>query len=183
MLSDANILEVHGDSITIEPFVVNNLQPASVDVRLGPTLLVHSRSSRPLDPEAPDDSNVTTIILGDKDTHLMCPGDFIIASTIEKVTLERDMVSRFEGKSSLARIGLVPHVAAGFIDPGFSGKITLELKNLGARPIILRPGMFIGQLCFIRLESDCTYPYGNSCNRSRYQGQDDATLSKGISRA
>lgn len=182
MLSDRDIMEAHGDSILIEPFVVSNLQPASVDLRLGKSLLVHKQSSKPLDPMDPDNSNVEHVmLLGKRDTHLICPGDFIIGTTVERVTLGNGIVGRLEGKSSLARIGLVPHVAAGFIDPGFSGRITLELKNMGARPIILRFGMFIGQICFVKLESECNIPYGSEACRSRYQGQETATLSKGIS--
>lgn len=184
MFSDADILyNISSGSINIEPFTPSNLQPASIDLRLGRSLLVHNQSSAVLDPFEPDSDNVSHVVLKGASRYAICPGDFIIGTTIEKVALGRGIVGRLEGKSSLARLGLVPHVAAGFIDPGFTGKITLELKNMGARPILLSYGMLIGQICFTPLVSECISPYGSASCNSRYQGQDNATLSKGISRS
>lgn len=184
MLSDRDILEAYGKRLLdVKPFVASNLQPASLDVTLGNMLRVHRPSSMALDPMNPDSENVIDHFLDKDGPYLICPGEFVIGSTHESVKLSDEIVARLEGKSSLARLGLIPHVAAGFIDPGFEGEITLELKNMGARPIILRDGMFIGQLAFTRLENRCTFPYGSSALKSRYQGQAGPTLSKGISKS
>ena len=101
-----------------------------------------------------------------------------MASTYEVVTLPADVAARLEGKSSLGRLGLLTHSTAGFIDPGFSGHVTLELSNVATLPIKLWPGMKIGQLCFIRLSSPAEHPYGSSLYGSRYQGQRGPTPSK-----
>ena len=86
------------------------------------------------------------------------------------MTLPDDIAARVEGKSSLGRLGFT-HATAGFIDPGFSGHVTLELSNVATLPIKLWPGMKIGQLCFFRLSSPAEYPYGSAKYGSRYQGQ------------
>ena len=100
-------------------------------------------------------------------------------STYETVTLGAGMAARLEGKSSLGRLGLLTHSTAGFIDPGFSGHVTLELSNMATLPIALWPGMRIGQLCFFRLSSPAEHPYGSGDGRSnRYQGQRGPTASR-----
>ena len=109
---------------------------------------------------------------------ILHPGEFALASTYEVVTLPDDVAARLEGKSSLGRLGLLTHSTAGFIDPGFSGHVTLELSNVATLPIKLWPGMKIGQLCFIRLSSPAEHPYGSSLYGSRYQGQRGPTPSK-----
>jgi dCTP deaminase len=105
------------------------------------------------------------------------PGEFVLGSTFELVTLADDLAGRLEGKSSLGRLGLLTHSTAGFIDPGFSGHITLELSNVANLPITLWPGMKIGQLCIFRLSSSAEHPYGSSEAGSRYQGQRGPTPS------
>ncbi|BFO13798.1 hypothetical protein SHKM778_01860 [Streptomyces sp. KM77-8] len=102
----------------------------------------------------------------------------MLASTYEVITLPDDLASRLEGKSSLGRLGLVTHSTAGFIDPGFSGHVTLELSNLATLPIKLWPGMKIGQLCMFRLSSRAEHPYGSERYGSRYQGQRGPTASR-----
>jgi dCTP deaminase len=94
------------------------------------------------------------------------------------VTLPDDVAARLEGKSSLGRLGLLTHSTAGFIDPGFTGHVTLELSNVATLPIKLWPGMKIGQLCFFRLSSPAEKPYGSSEYSSRYQGQRGPTASR-----
>jgi dCTP deaminase len=106
------------------------------------------------------------------------PGEFVLGATYEKVTLGDDIASRLEGKSSLGRIGLLTHSTAGFIDPGFSGHVTLELGNVANLPILLYPGMKIGQICVFQLSSPAEHPYGSSVNASRYQGQRGPTPSR-----
>jgi dCTP deaminase len=94
------------------------------------------------------------------------------------VTLPDDIAARLEGKSSLGRLGLLTHSTAGFIDPGFSGHVTLELSNVATLPIKLWPGMKIGQLCFFRLSSPAEHPYGSGQYLSRYLGQRGPTASR-----
>lgn len=106
------------------------------------------------------------------------PYGFALGATVERVSLPVDVAARFEGKSSIGRLGLLPHVAAGFIDPGFSGWITLELHNVTPCPIVLLPGMKIGQLCFFQLSSPVDIAYGHAGIGSRYQGQRGPTTSR-----
>lgn len=109
---------------------------------------------------------------------ILHPGEFVLASTYEVITLPDDIAGRLEGKSSLGRLGLLTHSTAGFIDPGFSGHITLELSNVANLPVKLFPGMKIGQLCLIKLSSPAEHPYGSAIYGSRYQGQRGPTASK-----
>jgi dCTP deaminase len=106
------------------------------------------------------------------------PGEFVLGSTLECCTLPDDLAGRLEGKSSLGRLGLLTHSTAGFIDPGFSGHITLELSNVANLPITLWPGMKIGQLCLLRLTSPAEHPYGSASVGSKYQGQRGPTPSR-----
>ena len=103
--------------------------------------------------------------------------------TVRKASTARgstpdDIAARLEGKSSLGRLGLLTHATAGFVDPGFSGHVTLELANVATLPIKLYPGMKIGQLCFFRLSSPSDHPYGSEKYGSRYQGQRGPTPSR-----
>jgi dCTP deaminase len=109
---------------------------------------------------------------------ILHPGEFVLGSTYEVVSLPDDLAGRLEGKSSLGRLGLLTHSTAGFIDPGFSGHITLELSNVATLPIKLWPGMKIGQLCLFRLSSPAEHPYGSAIYGSKYQGQRGPTASK-----
>ena len=106
------------------------------------------------------------------------PGEFVLGSTYESVTLPDDVAARLEGKSSLGRLGLLTHSTAGFVDPGFTGHVTLELSNVATLPIKLWPGMKVGQLCFFRLSSPADHPYGAGAAGSRYQGQRGPTASR-----
>ena len=106
------------------------------------------------------------------------PGEFVLGSTLELCTLPDDLAGRLEGKSSLGRLGLLTHSTAGFIDPGFTGHITLELSNVANLPITLWPGMKIGQLCLLRLTSPAELPYGSAQAGSKYQGQRGPTPSR-----
>ena len=102
----------------------------------------------------------------------------MLGSTYEQVTLPADVAARLEGKSSLGRLGLLTHSTAGFIDPGFSGHVTLELSNMATLPVMLWPGSKVGQLCFFRLTSEAEHPYGSGAYGNRYQGQRGPTASR-----
>ena len=114
----------------------------------------------------------------DEEPFVLHPGEFVLGSTLELCTLPEDLAGRLEGKSSLGRLGLLTHSTAGFIDPGFSGHITLELSNVANLPITLWPGMKIGQLCILRLTSPAEHPYGSARAGSKYQGQRGPTPSR-----
>ena len=180
VLSDRDIrAHVAAGRIGIDPFDPRCVQPASVDIRLDHRFRVF-RSSRHayIDLAKPLD-DITELVEVKKDERfILHPGEFVLGSTLEVVTLPDDLAGRLEGKSSLGRLGLLTHSTAGFIDPGFSGHITLELSNVANLPITLWPGMKIGQLCLFRLSSAAEHPYGSAKYGSRYQGQRGPTPSR-----
>ncbi|MCY9786999.1 dCTP deaminase [Nocardiopsis sp. EMB25] len=180
LLSDRDIRsEIDAGRVRIDPFDPGLVQPSSIDVRLDRYFRVFENHKYPhIDPsvEQPD---LTRLVETDGDeAFVLHPGEFVLASTYEVVSLPDDIASRLEGKSSLGRLGLLTHSTAGFIDPGFSGHVTLELSNVATLPIKLYPGMKIGQLCMFRLSSAAEHPYGSARYGSRYQGQRGPTPSR-----
>lgn len=180
ILSDSDILHsVYWSQIRIDPWEPSLLQPASLDVRLDREFLVFDNHRYSFIDPAEDQTDLTRkVVVKGEDPFILHPGEFVLASTYEAVSLPSDVAARVEGKSSLGRLGLLTHVTAGFIDPGFAGHITLELANLATLPIKLWPGMKIGQLCFLRLTSEANNPYGSGATGSRYQGQSGPTASR-----
>ncbi|MFC5666131.1 dCTP deaminase [Kitasatospora misakiensis] len=180
LLSDKDIrTEIDNGRVVIDPFDPAMIQPSSIDVRLDRFFRVFENHRYPhIDPseEQPD---LTRLVEPEGDeAFILHPGEFALASTYEVITLPEDIASRLEGKSSLGRLGLLTHSTAGFIDPGFSGHVTLELSNVATLPIKLYPGMKIGQLCMFRLSSPSEHPYGSERYGSRYQGQRGPTPSR-----
>jgi dCTP deaminase len=106
------------------------------------------------------------------------PGEFVLGATKERVELPDDIVARIEGKSSLGRLGLIVHATAGFVDPSWSGTLTLEITNFNSVPIVLRPGLPIAQLSLMALDAPAERPYGHPDLGSHYQGQIEATESR-----
>ena len=106
------------------------------------------------------------------------PGEFVLGRTLEHVEIPPDIVSRIEGKSSIGRLGLIVHATAGFVDPGFTGTLTLEITNLTRVPIKLYTGLPIAQLSFMALDAPAEQPYGSPELGSHYQGQTAATESR-----
>jgi dCTP deaminase len=155
------------------------VQPSSVDVRLDRFFrLFDNHKYQNIDPSL-DQPDLTRLVEVEPDeSFVLHPGEFVLGATFEAVTLPDDVAARLEGKSSLGRLGLLTHSTAGFIDPGFSGHVTLELSNVATLPITLWPGMKIGQLCFFRLSSPAEHPYGSDASGSRYQGQRGPTASR-----
>lgn len=180
LLPDHEILaEVAAGHVRIEPFDPALVQPASVDVRLGREFRVfgayHVMAINP----ALDQAGLTQRVApAEGDAFILRPRELVLASTLEAVTLPAGIAARLEGISSLGRLGLQAHVTAGWIDPGFCGQVTLELSNLTTLPVMLWPGMRIGQLCFFRLSSPARRPYGAPGLGSRYQGQQGPTASR-----
>ena len=180
MLSDRDIRRfLDSGDIVIDPLDLDLIQPASVDVKLDNRFRVfpNSRHSVVRAVAPPDD--LTELVEVDPDGEfILHPGEFVLASTVETVTISNRLTARLEGKSSMGRIGLMIHSTAGFIDPGFTGDVTLELSNVARIPIALNPGMKIGQLSFLLLSSPCEFPYGSPQLGSRYQGQQGPTASR-----
>jgi len=180
LLSDRDIkAEVDASRVVLEPYEPAMVQPSSIDVRLDRLFRVFENHRYPHIDPAEEQSELTRQVepVGDE-PFILHPGEFVLGSTYEGVTLPDDVAARLEGKSSLGRLGLLTHSTAGFIDPGFSGHVTLELSNVATLPIKLWPGMKIGQLCFFRLSSPSEHPYGASIYGSRYQGQRGPTPSR-----
>jgi dCTP deaminase len=180
LLSDRDIrAELDAGRVSLEPFDSAMVQPSSVDVRLDRFFRTFENHRYPHIDPAEDQPELTREVepVGDE-PFILHPGEFVLGSTYEVVTLPDDVAARLEGKSSLGRLGLLTHSTAGFIDPGFSGHVTLELANVANLPIKLWPGMKIGQLCFFRLSSPAEHPYGSKQYGSRYQDQRGPTPSK-----
>lgn len=180
LLSDRDIkAELADGRVGIEPYDEALLQPSSVDVRLDRWFRVFENHRYPhIDPSI-EQPELTRLIEPEGDEpFILHPGEFVLGSTLEVVSLPDDIAGRLEGKSSLGRLGLLTHSTAGFIDPGFSGHVTLELSNVANLPIMLYPGMKIGQLCLFRLSSPAEFPYGSEKYGSRYQGQRGPTPSR-----
>ena len=180
LLSDRDIkAELDAGRVALEPFDASMIQPSSIDVRLDRFFRTFENHRYPHIDPAEDQPDLTRMVepVGEE-PFILHPGEFVLGSTYEVVTLPDDVAARLEGKSSLGRLGLLTHSTAGFIDPGFSGHVTLELANVANLPIKLWPGMKIGQLCFFRLSSPAEHPYGSAKYGSRYQGQRGPTPSR-----
>jgi dCTP deaminase len=180
LLSDRDILaEIEAGRVGLDPFEPGMIQPSSIDVRLDKFFRVFDNHKYPhIDPAADQSDLTREVEVEGEDAFILHPGEFVLGSTYELVSLPDDIAARLEGKSSLGRLGLMTHSTAGFIDPGFSGHVTLELANVATLPIKLYPGMKIGQVCYFRLTSPAENPYGSAKYGSRYQGQRGPTASR-----
>jgi dCTP deaminase len=180
ILSDRSIrAALASGRIAIDPLADGSLQPSSVDVRLGEQFRVFANHRYPVidvRQEQPDLTELIEVPVGEH--FVLHPGEFVLGATLERITLGDDVVARLEGKSSLARLGLVIHSTAGFIDAGFDGDVTLELSNVATLPILLYPGMRIAQFAFFELDRPAEHPYGAGARGSKYQGQRGPTASR-----
>ena len=181
LLSDRDLRkELDAGRLVVDPYDPAMLQPSSIDVRLDRYFRVFDNTRYThIDPSIQQDE-LTSLVeqSSDEEPFVLHPGEFVLGSTFERVALPDDLAGRLEGKSSLGRLGLLTHSTAGFIDPGFTGHITLELSNVANLPITLWPGMKIGQLCLFQLTSAAENPYGSAKAGSRYQGQRGPTPSR-----
>jgi dCTP deaminase len=180
LLSDKDIrAAIASGRVGLDPFEPEMVQPSSVDVRIDRYFRVFENHRYPHIDPAVEQAELTRLVEPDGDEpFILHPGEFVLGSTYEVVSLPDDVSARLEGKSSLGRLGLLTHSTAGFIDAGFSGHVTLELSNVATLPIKLWPGMKIGQLCFFSLSSAAEAPYGSGAQGSRYQGQRGPTPSR-----
>jgi dCTP deaminase len=180
LLSDRDLVsEIKAGQLGLDPFEPSLVQPSSIDVRLDRLFRVfNNHLYTHIDPAEQQDDLTTLVEVGQGQAFILHPGEFVLASTLEVVTLGHQLAARLEGKSSLGRLGLLVHSTAGFIDPGFSGHVTLELSNVASLPIRLWPGMKIGHICVLRLSSPAEHPYGSVVYGSRYQHQRGPTASR-----
>jgi dCTP deaminase len=180
LLSDRDITAAIAEGrLGIDPYDKAMVQPSSIDVRLDRFFRVFNNARYTHIDPAEQQDDLTTLVQPEGDEpFVLHPGEFVLGSTLEVVSIPDDLAARLEGKSSLGRLGLLTHSTAGFVDPGFSGHITLELSNVANLPITLWPGMKIGQLCLFRLTTPAEHPYGSAVYGSRYQDQRGPTPSR-----
>lgn len=180
LLSDRDLrTQVDSGRVRLDPWDPSMIQPASIDVRLDRHFRIFENHRYLFIDPAQEQSELTREVSVDPgEAFVLHPGEFVLGATYEQVNLPDDLAARLEGKSSLGRLGLLTHSTAGFIDPGFSGHVTLELSNVATLPIKLYPGMKVGQLCFFQLSSAAEHPYGSSAAGSHYQGQRGPTPSR-----
>ncbi|WP_421084488.1 dCTP deaminase [Rothia nasimurium] len=180
LFSDQDIRkDLAAGRIQLEPYDEAMIQPASVDVRLDRFFRLFDNHKYPhIDPSQEQKDLTRLVEVAPDEPFILHPGEFVLGATYEKVTLPNDVAARLEGKSSLGRLGLLTHSTAGFIDPGFSGHVTLELSNMATLPIMLWPGSKVGQLCFFKLTSPVENAYGTGPYGNRYQGQRGPTASR-----
>ena len=180
VLSDRSIREeLAKGRIVISPLGDGCIQPASVDLHLDRHLLVFQNTRVPyIDVRATNERLTEMVTVGDDDPFMLHPGEFVLGSTLEHIEVPDDLVARLEGKSSLGRIGLLIHSTAGYVDPGWKGRLTLELSNVSNLPITLYYRMRIGQVSFLRLTTPADVLYGSGELGSKYQGDQLPTPSK-----
>lgn len=165
MLNDITIEQCVDHQDLILPYTEKQLNPNSYDVTLQDIIIVYEQvCSRNVVGYADGGDHtlhgVYTKRVKIDGYYMLQPGQFALGATVEKISLPNNMMARFDGKSSLGRLGLCTHVTAGFIDAGFIGTITVELKNENSFPILLKPGMRIGQVSFEYLNDAAMKPYG-----------------------
>ena len=179
VLSDRSIREaLAAGHIKIEPLDESCIQPSSVDLHVDRYFrLFRNHTSRVIDVRENQEDLTELVDTGD-DPLILHPGEFVLGSTLEQVTLPDDLVARLEGKSSLGRLGLLIHSTAGFVDAGWDGHLTLELSNVASLPITVYPGMKIGQISFLQMTTAAEHPYGSDRLHSKYQGQWGPTPSR-----
>ena len=164
--------------VAVVPYDENLVQPSSIDIRLGNSFRVfRNHTSTCIDPKQPAQHLTDEIIVNDENGFIVHPGEFVLGTTLEHISLPADIVARLEGKSSLGRLGLLVHATAGYIDPGFSGQVTLEISNIANLPIRLYPNMRIGQISLHALTEAAEKPYGAQ-GVGKYQGQTGPTDSR-----
>ena len=183
ILSDRDIRSrLEDGDLVVEPLEDPDLQiqPASIDVRLGQEFLEFRRTNIPsIHPQETQEVGdyVSETVIDEGEEFILHPGDFVLGTTKERVEIPADLVAQVEGRSSLGRLAVVVHATAGFVDPGFRGRITLELSNLGTAPVALSPGMRISQIVFTELTSPAASPYGSE-RGSKYQDQGGPAASR-----
>lgn len=176
ILSDKSIKEYLEESkIVIDPLKdEQQIQPSSVDMRLGDEFKVFKVIRKPyIDPKDEEDiaEYMESSTVPEGEAFIIHPNEFALATTQEYVKVPDDLVARVEGRSSMGRLGVTMHVTAGYVDPGFEGRITLEISNIGAMPVALYPGQRVCQLVFETMTTPAELPYGHPKRNSKYMNQ------------
>ncbi|MFQ5879951.1 MAG: dCTP deaminase [Dehalococcoidia bacterium] len=182
VLSDRTIKEeLACGRLVIDPLDEDCIQPASVDLHLDRVFRVFRVGTLPrpyVDVRQATEGFTELVEVAEDESFIIQPGEFVLASTLEAITLPDDLVARLDGKSSLGRLGLLIHATAGYVDPGFSGKLTLELSNVAKMPIAVYYKMKVCQISFLRLSAPAERLYGEPSLGSKYQGQQEPTASR-----
>lgn len=176
ILSDKTIKEyLEEGKIVIDPLKdEQQIQPSSVDMRLGDEFKVFKVIRKPyIDPKDEEDiaEYMESSTVPEGEAFIIHPNEFALATTQEYVKVPNDLVARVEGRSSMGRLGVTMHVTAGYVDPGFEGRITLEISNIGAMPVALYPGQRVCQLVFETMTTPAELPYGHPKRNSKYMKQ------------
>lgn len=173
ILSDEDIVErVGNDSLIIEPYIEENVEPASVDLRLGSSFKKPVATGQIIDTRGNNEEEYREF---NADSIILEPGESILSETIERIELPDDLSADVVGRSSLGRLFVSIHETAGFGDPGFTGTITLEMTNSNPNPVRLHKGDRVCQIIFKEMKNPALEPYGHE--RSQYQNQSGATES------
>ena len=180
ILSDVSLRKaIASGRIGIDPFDEAMIQPSSIDVRVDSLFQVFRNHTAGVIDVKKDMRFLTeSVEIPPDGVFMLHPGEFVLASTRERITMPDDLVARVDGKSSLGRLGLIIHQTAGWVDAGWDGHITLELANVASLPITIYPGMKIGQLSFMEMTTPAERPYGKGARGSKYQGQRGPTPSR-----
>ena len=180
ILSDVDLRKaIAAGRIGVDPFDDSAIQPSSIDVRVDSLFRVFRNHTAGVIDVKRDMSGLAELVEIPADgVFMLHPGEFVLGSTLERVSVPDDLVARIDGKSSLGRLGLLIHSTAGFVDPGWEGNITLELANVASLPITIYPAMRIGQLSFMQMTSPAERPYGRGARGSKYHGQRGPTPSR-----
>ena len=176
ILSDKTIKEyLEEGKIVIDPLKdEQQIQPSSVDMRLGDEFKVFKVIRKPyIDPKDEEDiaEYMESSTVPEGEAFIIHPNEFALATTQEYDKVPDDLVARVEGRSSMGRLGVTMHVTAGYVDPGFEGRITLEISNIGAMPVALYPGQRVCQLVFETMTTPAELPYGHPKRNSKYMKQ------------
>jgi len=183
ILSDDDILaRLEAGDLVVDPIddLDMQIQPASIDLRLGEEFLEFQRTNISCihpNRESEVSEYVTETTVPEGEEFILHPGDFVLGTTKERVEIPPDLLATVEGRSSLGRLAVVIHATAGIVDPGYHGQITLELSNLGTAPVALTPGMRVSQLVFTELTQPAGRPYGVE-RGSKYQNQEGPQASR-----
>jgi dCTP deaminase len=172
ILSDRDLKKaLETGHIKVDPLFPNSIQPASIDLHLAGDFLVFKNNQHVcIDPKEPLDGMMEEVQIDETKQFILHPGEFALGMTYETVAVPHDLMLQLNGKSSLGRVGLIVHTTAGYIDPGNTLKITLELVNLANLPIKLYYKMPVAQAAFVKLTSPAEVPYGAGELNSKYYG-------------
>ena len=178
ILSDKDIkIYLKSKKLVIEGFDEKNIQAAWVDLTLGNEFRLFKLTSQPYIDVANPKNHTESISVDDGKQFILHPGEFVLAQTDEKISIPADLAAYVDGRSSLGRLGLVVHVTSGFVDPGFNGKLVLEMTNVGKIPLAIYPKMRICKLVFFKLSSEAEMPYDKRKD-AKYRDQENVDASK-----